>query len=330
MHNHLFLGANTGVTWLHQLDDAIQAHQEFLQKCMRVDIFGIRDGGRIEGTLHAPLRPVVPTLQPGATYLLETVVRTLKLGHLFTQGTVDSNEVWLELKVTSGDRLLGHSGGMDDRREVDRWAHFLNNFVVDRNGYRINRRNAQDIFVALYDHQLPPGAGQSVHYRLHVPPDVAAPVKVVLELKYRKFDAEYMEIVGRIHETHRLRPLRDQRPGEPYANELPVTVLARDEIVFPVAGVTDKVENPARDIPVWQRWNDYGIGMLLKGKAELRQAAEAFAEVEKLNRFDGPLNLARVYYREGRLDDAVEALRRPPRMPTPLPRPGLWPGSAGW
>ncbi len=38
--------------------------------------------------------------------------------------------------------------------------------------------------------------------------------------------------------------------------------------------------------------------------------AEAFAEVEKLGRPDGPLNLARVYYAEGRLDEAAAALRR--------------------
>jgi tetratricopeptide (TPR) repeat protein len=64
------------------------------------------------------------------------------------------------------------------------------------------------------------------------------------------------------------------------------------------------------ETPTWTRWNDYGIGLLLKGKAELRQAADAFAEVEKLERYDGPLNLARVLYREGRLDEAVEAVHR--------------------
>jgi tetratricopeptide (TPR) repeat protein len=310
VHDHLFVGANTGVPWFYGFDAAIQTHQEFLQKCMRVDLFGIRDGGTIEGQLRAPLRPDVPTLKPGQAYLLETVVRTLKVGHLFTQGTVDSNEVWLEVKVTSGDRELGHSGGMDTEQEVDRWAHFVNNFVVDREGHRINRRNAQDIFVPLYEHQIAPGSGQTVHYRLQVPRDITAPVKVELALKYRKFDKEYLEFVGAIHEQKHLRRLRNSALGQPYANELPITVLARDEIVFPVEGVDAEVRNPPRDIPSWQRWNDYGIGMLLKGKAELRQAAEAFAAVEQLQRFDGPLNLARAYYREGRLDEAVEALRR--------------------
>ena len=67
--------------------------------------------------------------------------------------------------------------------------------------------------------------------------------------------------------------------------------------------------------PAWERWNDYGIGLLLEGnagsdKGELRQAEAAFAEVERLGRPEGPLNLARVYHKEGRLDDAAQALRR--------------------
>src|SRR4029079_821842 len=80
-----------------------------------------------------------------------------------------------------------------------------------------------------------------------------------------------------------------------------------------VQAASKQVEASA--IPEWQRWNDYGIGLLLEGergseKGELIQAAEAFAMVEKLGRADGPLNLARVYFKEGRLDDAVAALQR--------------------
>ena len=53
--------------------------------------------------------------------------------------------------------------------------------------------------------------------------------------------------------------------------------------------------------------------MLLKGKAELKQAAAAFTELEKLQRFDGPLNLARVLVAEagpGQLDEAAAAITR--------------------
>ena len=79
--------------------------------------------------------------------------------------------------------------------------------------------------------------------------------------------------------------------------------------------------NRSPDIPPWQRWNDYGIGLLLKGKAELRQAAEAFSQVERLGRCDGPVNLGRVYYAEGRLDEAVDAVRRATRYGDPPPPP---------
>ena len=82
-----------------------EAHQDFLRNALRVDIFGLKPGGTINSPLVAPLRPQVPVLEPGEQYLLETVVRTLKPGHLFTQGTADSNQVWLEVTLRSGDEV---------------------------------------------------------------------------------------------------------------------------------------------------------------------------------------------------------------------------------
>ncbi len=311
VHDHLFPSANTGMAWLRDAQDVITAHQEFLQDIVRVDLFGVRVGGEIDDPLIAPLRPEVPTLEPGQSYLLETVIRTLKLGHLFSQGTVDSNEIWLEVTVTSGDRLIGHSGGIDRSKgnEVDPWSHFVNVFMLDKDGNRIDRRNPQDIFTPLYNHQIPPGAGQTVHYELQLPPDLDAPVRVEVKLQYRKFDQRYMDFVAKSNEKLG-QIIRGHQPGRDYVNQLPITTMATDVVVFPVQGVAAEVANPAREIPQWQRFNDYGIGLLLKGKAELRQAEEAFKQVELLDRYDGPMNLARVYNAEGRLDDAVEALQR--------------------
>ncbi|MEW4487763.1 tetratricopeptide repeat protein [Thalassoglobus sp. JC818] len=311
VHDHLFPAANTGIAWLLDHPDTIEAHQEFLNGTMRVDLFGIREDAQIDGQLTAPLRPEVPELEAGKKYLLETVIRTLKLGHLFTQGTVDSNEVWLDVTVTSGGKVIGRSGAIDPEagNEVDPWSHFVNVFMLDKDGNRINRRNPQNIFTPLYNHQIPPGAGQTVHYEIQLPDELTAPVEVEVKLQYRKFDTEYMQIVDEA--TRKVgTPIRGSVEGQDYVNELPITTLATDRVVFPVSGVDVAVENPSDDFPVWQRWNDYGIGLLLKGKAELRQAAEAFEQVEKLDRWDGALNLARVYEQEGRLDDAVAALQR--------------------
>ena len=100
-------------------------------------------------------------------------MRTLRLGHQFTQGTADSNEVWVDAQAVSGGRV-----GRPQRRprartgEVDPWAHFINVYMLDRDGNRIDRRNPQDIFTPLYNNQIPPGAAQVVHYEFTVPPDL--------------------------------------------------------------------------------------------------------------------------------------------------------------
>jgi hypothetical protein len=309
VHDHLFPSANTGIAWLREKPEVIREHQKFLEGVMRVDIFGVKEGGSITGKLYAPLRPKVPELKPGETYLLETVIRTVKMGHLFTQGTADSNEVWLDITVTADGKVIGRSGALDERKHVDPWSHFVNAFVVDKDGNRIDRRNAQDIVVALYNHQIPPGAGQTVHFRLSLPDNLSAPVTVDVKLQYRKFDGTYMDFVAKNRRPGDV-PLRGHTPGKPYVNNLPITTLAHDRVTFPVAGVSTKVTNSTPEIDAWMRWNDYGIGLFLKGKKELRQAADAFSKVEEFDRYDGPLNLARVLEREGDLNEAVDAIRR--------------------
>ena len=328
VHNHLFPSANTGIAWLRDKPDVVKAHQAFLEGVMRVDVFGIREGDQVDSPLTAPLRPQVshetrpdvPTLKSGQSYVLDTVIRTLTMGHHFTQGTVDSNEVWLDVTVTSGDRIIGRSGGMNARGEVDPWSHFVNVFLLDKDGNRINRRNPQDIVVPLYNHQIPPGAGQTVHYGIKLPDDLTAPVTVDIKLQYRKFDTEYMDFVTDSAKLGDL-PIRGHKRGEQYRNDLPITTLAKDRVTFPVEGVNATVDNPKRDIPDWQRWNDYGIGLLLKGEAELRQAEFAFKQLEQFGRYDGPLNRARVYWIEGRLDEAVAALNLAREHSSPAPPP---------
>ncbi len=308
IHDHQFPSANTAIPWLLGMPESvIEAHREFLEGSLRLDIVGLKQGGDVDGVLHAPLRPQVPQLVPGDSYLLETVLRTLTLGHLFTQGTADSNQIWVDVTIYSGDTLIGRSGAMEpEQGRVDPWSHFVNAWVIDRDGNRIDRRNAEDIFTTLYNNQIPPGAADVVHYRFVVPEWVTEPVVVRAQLKYRKFDTTFMAYFQ----------------GEDFVrNDLPVVVIAADEIVFPVLGGAALPEQLAPDIPAWQRLNDYGIGLLRKrGTGELRQAEEAFAAVEAMGKSHGALNLARVYLREGRLDDARDALDRaiafePPAYP---------------
>lgn len=312
VHDHLFPAANTALPHVRDEPDIVKIHQDFLKDCIRVDVFGLKEGGTIDSPLIAPIRPKVPALKPGRTYLIETVVRTVRLGHPLTQGTVDSNELWADVRVTDPDgTVLGRSGGLGQFKEVDPWSHFLNVYMLDKDGNRIDRRNPQDIFVPLYNNQIPPGAAHVLHYKLTVPPDQKEPLTVEVKVNYRKFDTIFYNYVMAPGYTN----------GQPFqrTNDLPITVLASDRVTFPIVGgdtsTLAAIESQTSPIPLWQRWNDYGIGLFLKGdkgseKGELVQAAAAFAEVEKLGRADGPLNLARVYFKEGRLDEAVQTLQR--------------------
>jgi len=323
IHSHLFPAANTGVAHLRGDTKTVKAHEAFLRGSLRLDIFGIKEGGSIDDKLIAPLRPRVPALKRGHRYLLEVVLRTLKVGHPFTQGTVDSNEIWVDTKLTDGGRTLGRSGGLGPHKEVDPWSHFVNVYLLDRYGNRIDRRNPQDIFTPLYNHQIPPGAGQAVHYEFVVPEDQNEPLTVEVKLQYRKFDTIYMNYV---FDTNYAK-------GAAFTvtNNLPITTIAADNITFPIEGVNpgalqlSAIAAQTSNIPVWQRWNDYGIGLLLEGnvgaqKGQLIQATEAFEQVERLGRADGPVNLARVYFKEGRLEDTVAALQRAAKFDPPAPR----------
>lgn len=304
IHDHLFPAANTAVAhWKGEehKERIVAEHQKLLKDCLRVDIFALRQGENLLAEpVHAPLRPEFPRIQPGKSYILEVVIRTLTLGHHFTQGTADSNEAWVELSMTAGDRVIGRSGAIDDHGQVDPWSYFLNAYVLDRRGERIDRRNAQDIFVPLYNHQIPPGAARVVRYKFTVPEGLTGPITIDAKVRYRKFDLKYMKIVF----------------GEDYQIDLPITDICSDRLVLGIEGGPDPPAQAEPKFPLWQRWNDYGIGQLIEAddegakSADLRGAIWAFEKVEKLKQPDGPLNLARTYLKQGSPPKAEAALRR--------------------
>jgi len=325
VRNHMFPSANTAMPILAGMKDpeaVIRAHEAFNEGVMRVDLMALREGGTLDGALHAPLRPSVPVLERGRSYMLDAVVRTVKMGHEFTQGTADSNEVWLDVTVLAGDRVIGRLGGKDDQGGLDPWSRFYNIFLLDRDGFRIDRRNPEHIFVPLYNNQIPPGAGDVTHLAFRVPADVVADeITVNAALRYRKFDLTYLQHVY----------------GPEFRNELPVMTLATDSITFPLASQGEAPRSAAatvqvepRTIPEWERWYDYAIGLIRTserpgGKAQFRQAEEAFRHVERLGRGEGALGVARVCLLEGRIADATAALGR-----AAAHQPPAYPWSVAW
>ena len=194
--------------------------------------------------------------------------------------------------------MIGRSGGLsgpNETGEVDPWSHFINVLMLDRNGNRIDRRNPQDIFTPLYDKQIPPGAGQVVHFTLDVPKDVTGPVELTVRLRYRKFDYEYMELVHK-------------ESGKPVP-KLPIVDICEDAVTLPVAGVAETVAgagiaDQARVAALERlrhRLPDSKAARWIRRSGNLRQAEAAFRKLLTLGAKDavwhGHLNLARVLHR---------------------------------
>jgi tetratricopeptide (TPR) repeat protein len=139
-------------------------------------------------------------------------------------------------------------------------------------------------------------------------------VEITATLQYRKFDSTYLRYIQ----------------GDAFTvNDLPVTAMATDRVMLPLAA-GDRAAMQAVAIDPVERWNDYGIGLLREGdggagKGELRQAEHAFRQVEEHGDARGALNLARVYFREGRLEEAAAALQRAASGEPPAP-----PWSVAW
>ena len=304
VHDHQFASGNTALMELLKLPDReerLAASKAALAGSMRVDIIGLREGGVIDGPFIGPIRPVRPTLVGGESYLLEVVSRNLSTGHAFTQGTADSNEIWLELIVRDALGVIAHSGLIDDDGVVDPMAYRLNSFVIDSEGYRVENRAAGRIFTKVYDHQVPPGSASVTHYRLDVPENLEGPLTVEVVLRYRKFDDQLMEFV--------YGPVE----GTTLVKTLPAVEIASDRVILQVDDGTGQAAESPADPPAesWERLYDYGIGLFRTGKqGSFRQSEEVFEMVEALGRLEGAFGLARVLEREGRLEEAIAALER--------------------
>src|SRR5207237_7763941 len=96
--------------YTERFQEAVKAQADFLRgtdpdgkdKPVVIELFGLKDGGTIDGRLMALLRPELPKLKPGGTYLVEVVIRTLNMGHGFPQGTSDSNASSVEFEAGAG------------------------------------------------------------------------------------------------------------------------------------------------------------------------------------------------------------------------------------
>jgi Flp pilus assembly protein TadD len=277
------------------------------------------------GTLTVPMNRADVQVREGGTYRVDVVVRTRTVGHFFPGGTVDAYDCWLALDATDDKgKVIFFSGYVEDggKGPVDPSAHFYRSLLIDAHGNPINKRNAWAERAVVYVHLIPPGAADTVHYRVEIPRDVASHIHFRARLNYRKFawwntqfsfagvhapSQKNSDVSPDFDDTHWVFTGDTSRVpgGAAGIPNPPIVTMAENDVTVGVLAANAK--EPAAKIAVnrddWTRWNDYGIGLLAQG--DLSGAAFAFEKVtsEAPENPDGWVNIGRVRVQEG--NDAV-------------------------
>src|SRR6478735_2853778 len=140
--------------------------------------------------ITAPLDRVNATVRRGDTVRVDVVVRTKKIGHFFPGGTVDAYDTWLELKASDDkNQTIFWSGMVEDNGKgpVEKGAHFYRSLQIDAHGNPVNKRNAWSTRSVVYVRLIPPGAADTVHYRMTIPQNTGSKITLHARLCYRKF-----------------------------------------------------------------------------------------------------------------------------------------------
>jgi tetratricopeptide (TPR) repeat protein len=366
IHSHRFAAANTAVPFVNHDAAQVEAVKTFLQNGqVTLDIFGLARGvgaatsDRARGDsdvsaastfgvgeessafgatriASAPTAKVVPFVdgvavaRRGESLRLEVVARTRKVGHFFPGGTVDAFDVWLDVEATDNKgRTLLRSGALEeDSGAVDAGAHFYRSLQLDAHGNRINKRNAWATRSVAYVRLIPPGAADTIHYRLDIPPDAGDAIAVTARLRYRKFswwNTQWAYAgVRDASDVHAARAAAYDDGRWVFTGDtsgvsgamktiprLPIVDVATATATIKVAPSGGKATagGPVAGA-TRERWNDYGIGLLLQG--DIRGAEAAFTRVTELEPTyaDGWVNIARVRIQEGDMGGAETMLRR--------------------
>jgi Flp pilus assembly protein TadD len=364
VHSHRFPGANTAVPTANEDAAQLKLTEDFLKSgALTVDIFAVSpaqtplkpgaipqselsttfavgeeaeskvtgEAGGEAAPITAPLNRIQPSLRRGDTVRVDVVVRTKKVGHFFPGGTVDAYDCWLELKSTDDKgQTIFWSGMVEDngRGPVEKGAHFYRSLQIDAHGNPINKRNAWATRAVVYVRLIPPGAADTVHYRMHIPENTGSKVTLHARLCYRKFawygTQEAFAGMPDPTKPNAVAPEYDDRPTiftaslngvsakEQKIPELPIVTVAENEVTLPVVGNNTPAAEPKTIVrkEEWQRWNDYGIGLFLQG--DLKGAAAAFQKITEAdpNNPDGWVNLGRCAVQEGDMAGARIVLEK--------------------
>jgi len=363
VHSHRFPAANTALPTANEDPGQLKATEDFLKNgILSVDIFAlsaareIKQGAQSQTEMAttfavgeeaeakitagsageavpitAPLNRVNATVRRGDTVRVDVVVRTKKIGHFFPGGTVDAYDTWLELKGTDDKGQTVFWSGMTEdegKGPVEKGAHFYRSLQVDEHGNPINKRNAWSTRAVVYVRLIPPGAADTVHYRMRVPDNAGQKITLQARMLYRKFawwntqfsfagmpdPSSKAEVAPSFDDRQFVftAPMGAVSAKEEKIPDVPIVTVASNEISLNVSPRGSAIQEPKTVLQKddWQRWNDYGIGLFLQGDLKAAQAAfQKVTEVAPENP-DGWINIGRAAVQEGDMERAREVLTK--------------------
>jgi tetratricopeptide (TPR) repeat protein len=384
VHSHRFPAANTAVPTANEDAAQLKATEDFLTGALTVDIFALSParpltagavpqremsttfavgeeaeasitpaaGGEVS-PVTAPLDRVQPSVRRGDSVRVDVVVRTKRVGHFFPGGTVDAYDTWLELKgVDDKGQTIFWSGMVEDNGKgpVEKGAHFYRSLMVDSHGNPINKRNAWATRAVVYAHLIPPGAADTVHFRMKIPEKTGGKITLTARLCYRKFDWWFTQFsfTGVPEDVPENDPsksavspdyddrkfaftgsLRGISAKSEKIPDLPIVAVAQSEVTLNVLPATASAPQPKIQLAKedWQRWNDYGIGLFLQGDLKGAQAAfDKVTEADPQNP-DGWVNIGRAALQEGDLLRARTVLEKALALSPKLARANFFYGA---
>lgn len=278
VRSHRFIGANAALPHLRGDSDVLARVRRFLTGSASIDL------------VWTDAKTV------------DAVLRARGVGHRFPGGTMDSNQVWIDLVAfDAGGRILGQSGRLDAAGQLPPDAHVLRAQPVDQGGEPLRRRDVQHLRGVVFDTALSPSDPQVVRFAL--PPGTA---RIEARLLFRKFSPDYAIAACAV------------------VADLVTRRRCEDIPIIEIATATARASDQGAVIGDWRRLVDLGLG-LADAPADRAEAARAPLQAARAlapDRLEPLLGLARLALRLGQTDDvksfAEQAIRVVPEHPAAL------------
>ncbi len=326
--SHRFVGGHTWMASMRGDAEQLRLTRAKLEGAASIDIAAARIVTKKQPgpwLLPADAAP----LAPGTRLELDVVVRNLLVGHRFPGGVLDVQDTWVEIElVDRNGKRIAANGITHETDANDQDTHVLRTLVVDDDGRVLERHEMAKFRTQVTTKTLAPREAAAVRYAFTVPASVAQPVTAVARLRHRSrtlaMQAEACEAARTPAGAEFLAGAQGARdvvldPCKPQ----PITLIAKTQIELGAGARITTARLP------WQRMYEHGMAlssMIVTRVAEARPVLEAALAKAPDARAQAMVHvqLGWVAAKQGRVDDAVEHVRKARELLPITPAPAVF------